>query len=191
MIEVPSIFCPKCGQPQAANETRFCSRCGFPLAGVVQLVSTGGAVPQMTPGDVGIKGMSPRQRATRQGLMMMLSTILVVPLVAILTVNLDLLPQMLIPLTAMILFIGGLLRIIYGKLFEENWPRNQVGGPATAYVPPYMAPPMNAPARAEIGGKQSIPATAWQRPRNTAELVNPPSVTENTTRLLDQNPEAK
>ena len=149
-------------------------------------------MPQMTPGDVGIKGMSPRQRATRQGLMMMLSTILVVPLIAILTVNLDLKPEMLIPLTAMILFIGGLLRIIYGRLFEENWPRNQVGGAATAYVPPYMAPPVNAPGRAEIGGKQSVPVSVWQqRPRNTAELVTPPSVTENTTRLLDQNPEGK
>jgi hypothetical protein len=191
MIEVPPMFCPKCGQPQAANETRFCSRCGFPLGGVVQLLSTGGAVPQMTPGDVGIKGMSPRQKAMRQGLMMMLTGILAVPLIAILTVQLNIIPEILIPLTAMILFIGGLLRIIYGKLFEENWPRNQVGGPATAYVPPYMAPPKRGPARAEIGGKQSIPITSWQKPRNTSELVTPPSVTENTTRLLDQNPEAK
>jgi len=28
-------------------------------------------------------------------------------------------------------------------------------------------------------------ALGWRRP-NTAELVNPPSVTENTTRLLDK-----
>jgi hypothetical protein len=123
--------------------------------------------------------------------MMMLSGILAVPLVAILTVQLGIIPEILIPLTAMILFIGGLLRIIYGKLFEENWPRNQVGGPATAYVPPYMAPPINSPARAEIGGKQSVPAAAWQRPRSTSELVAPPSVIENTTRLLDKNPEAE
>jgi hypothetical protein len=154
-------------------------------------VSTGGALPQISPGDLGIKEMSPRQRAMRQGLMMMLTGILAVPLVAILTVQLGIIPEILIPLTAMILFIGGLLRIIYGKLFEENWPRNQVGGQATAYVPPYMAPPLSAPARAEIGGKQSIPVPAWQRPRNTSELVTPPSVTENTTRLLDQNPDAK
>jgi hypothetical protein len=32
------MFCPKCSQSQPAEDLRFCPRCGFPLAGVQELV---------------------------------------------------------------------------------------------------------------------------------------------------------
>ena len=39
------MFCPKCSQQQASKELRFCSRCGFPLAGVTLLLENDGEVP--------------------------------------------------------------------------------------------------------------------------------------------------
>ena len=39
------MFCPQCGQQQVTGVIRFCSRCGFPLDGVIQLLSNGGALP--------------------------------------------------------------------------------------------------------------------------------------------------
>ena len=32
------MFCPRCGQEQISDEMRFCSRCGFQLTGVSELL---------------------------------------------------------------------------------------------------------------------------------------------------------
>src|SRR5262245_41687118 len=37
------MYCPQCSQQQISDEMRFCSRCGFALAGVMELVATGGS----------------------------------------------------------------------------------------------------------------------------------------------------
>ena len=34
------MFCPKCGHQQISNDTRFCSRCGFTLSFVSELLDT-------------------------------------------------------------------------------------------------------------------------------------------------------
>jgi hypothetical protein len=55
---------------------------------------------------------------------------------------------------------------------------------------PYVAPPM--PAQLGVMDRNAAlppaatPQGAWLQRPNTAELVRPPSVTENTTRLLDK-----
>jgi hypothetical protein len=186
------MFCPKCGQIQAASEQKFCSRCGFLLAGVVQLLESGGLqLPSESTSQP--SGLSQRTKGIRQGAMMMLLTLLLVPLMAILTVNLNIIPQLLIPLTAIVCFVGGLLRIIYALMFEEAGARAAV---PVSSIPAYMAaytPPqvLHGGQRQEIGASKSgtsqgIPVSTWQKPRNTAELVTPPSVTENPTQLLDE-----
>jgi hypothetical protein len=50
-------------------------------------------------------------------------------------------------------------------------------------APPQFAPQGQAPALPPPAAR--MPASSWRRP-NTAELANPPSVTENTTRLLEK-----
>ena len=39
------MYCPKCSQSQPSDETRFCSRCGFPLETVSVLIGHDGALP--------------------------------------------------------------------------------------------------------------------------------------------------
>ena len=41
------MHCPRCGQQQASGETKFCSRCGFQLAIVAELLHHGGTLPQL------------------------------------------------------------------------------------------------------------------------------------------------
>ena len=38
------MFCPKCGQQQVSNETRFCSRCGLAISGLAEYVAGGAAL---------------------------------------------------------------------------------------------------------------------------------------------------
>ncbi|HYP51045.1 MAG TPA: hypothetical protein VEQ34_08905, partial [Pyrinomonadaceae bacterium] len=41
------MFCPNCGQQQATEQMRFCSRCGFPLGLVTEILANGGFLPQL------------------------------------------------------------------------------------------------------------------------------------------------
>jgi hypothetical protein len=179
------MFCPQCGQQQVADATRFCSRCGFLLDGVSAVLATGGAVPTQYV-QPGYKPLSPRSKGVRQGALLMLSTLLLVPLVGIIGVVILGLPAGIVGITAITCFVGGLLRIFYALLMEEPIaPMNteSTGG----YVPPPMAQfsrPVQNPALPPASAKATAP---WRPRPNTAEIYQPPSVTENTTRLLDKD----
>ena len=41
------MHCPSCGQEQASVEIKFCSRCGFPLGLVSEILAHGGFLPQL------------------------------------------------------------------------------------------------------------------------------------------------
>jgi len=167
---------------------RFCSRCGFPLTGVTDLLNQGGAqsAAAAPPSE---QQMTPRRKGIKQGVTMMFIGAVLVPVLAVLatfTVGPSVL-EILVPLTAVICFAGGLMRILYAVFFEENNAVTQPSAPgnvSTAY-----SSELNAGARVSaLPPPQSRPAADFlQRRANTAELVPPPSVTENTTKLLDDD----
>jgi len=171
---------------------RFCSRCGFPLGGVVELLAQGGVL-RSGGEELQEQMMSPRRRGVRQGVMMMLVGTVLVPVLAILSdFNHFRLLELLVPLAAVICFAGGLMRILYATVFEQGASKTRKDAPA--YVPP-IAPQaqLNASVRASaLPPPQSIPVSDYTpRRTTTAELVPPPSVTENTTRLLDEEKTAR
>jgi hypothetical protein len=182
------MYCPKCSQQQVDDNVRYCSRCGFPLGAVSDLLASGGTSPLLHIAGEPTR-LSPRQKGIRQGAMMMLSTLLIVPIVIFLLVAMMHLPGILIPLTAVLLFMGGLLRILYAVFLEEEGSRTKQDA-VPGYIPPTSPARLSTPARGPaLPPAQSTPAPAWRRPVNTSELVSPPSVTENTTRLLDERPD--
>lgn len=177
------MYCPQCGQQQASGVVRFCSRCGFPLDGVIQLLGTGGILPVYHTSDEPVQ-ISPRRKGVKQGAVLLLSGAVIVPILGVLaSFSNAAFPEILAALAAIICFIGGPFRMLYAALFEEGAPRQfPAYGPPPVAAPPQFGPPRQhtalppPPARAP---------SAWRKP-NTAELANPPSVTENTTRLLDK-----
>jgi hypothetical protein len=180
------MYCPQCGQQQVSDVTRYCSRCGFLLDGVTAVLATGGAMPTRYA-QPGYKQLSPRSKGVRQGALLMLSTILVVPIVAILSVNLLYhVSHIIVPLAAIICFVGGLLRMLYALLMEDSSPA--VGGDSvSAYTEPGIPQFEQAARRTALPTPAVNPATGWRPRPNTAEIYQPPSVTENTTRLLDKD----
>ncbi|HKO97679.1 MAG TPA: zinc ribbon domain-containing protein [Pyrinomonadaceae bacterium] len=177
------MFCPQCGQQQIADNVRFCSRCGFLLEGVSTVMAAGGMVPGRYAPRVP-KGMSPRSKGVRQGAMLMLSTALIVPLLAILTVNFFGNPEVIVPLAALICFVGGLLRILYAVIMEDANPPIDISQ-ATGYAQGFT-PQLDASMRPSLPPASSSPV-GWRARPNTAEIYQPPSITENTTRLLDKD----
>lgn len=187
------MFCPQCGQRQVSSDVRFCSACGFQLHAVSELLRTGGVVTFRPSGP---RKLSPRQKGVRQGAMMMLSTMLFVPLVAIIGVALLNLPGEIAGIAAVTCFVGGLLRIIYAVMLEDREAPASESDQLNAYAPPqgaplYMSPP---PARGSALPPQQQPYAApdyrASRRAETGEVVQrPPSVTEGTTRLLGDQPD--
>ena len=179
------MYCPQCGQQQASGIVRFCSRCGFPLDGVIQLLGNGGMLPVYRSPDEPVP-ISPRRKGVKQGGVLLLSGAVLVPILGVLSsFSNSAFLEILLALAAIICFLGGPLRMLYAALFEEGAPN-----PMRAYGPP----PIPAPQPQQFGPPRQTPslpppparsASGWRRP-NTAELANPPSVTENTTRLLDK-----
>lgn len=177
------MFCPVCGKQQVSDATRFCSGCGFPLAGVGEVIAAGGAslsrVADGTP-----KPDSPRKRGIKQGAWVMLvGCFLIVPLIAITSAALHFSP-LFVSIAAVLSFVGGLLRIVYAAMFESG------------VAPVGLAPADNfmqigsSAVRGSLGPQTSAPVSDLRMPsagswRDTNDL-QPTSVTESTTRLLEK-----
>jgi hypothetical protein len=186
------MHCPQCGQQQLSGELRFCSRCGFPLGGVSELLASGGQLPTQEDANARRK-RSPRYEGIRQGVILFFLGAIVVPLLGILNAYQEApnILDLLTPLAAVLFFVGGFLRILYAAIFEEGAPTVYAQPPALPYMPPAPSTQLG------VGGvrgtalppAQSIPVPSWRQRPNTAEIVHQPSVTENTTRLLDEPPD--
>lgn len=179
------MFCPQCGQQQLSEAVRFCSRCGFQLGAVSGLLASGGVSPSVVMPDEGPAVETPRRKGMRQGGVMLLFGIFLMPMFAILHELLGT-PDKL-PLIGVLFFMAGLLRLIYALAFEEGSARRRKGSHApSAYAPPgqFGAGGWGA---GELPPAQSTPAHSYVPPRaNTSEIGYQPSVTESTTRLLDE-----
>ena len=150
------MFCSKCGQQQASESVRFCSRCGFKLSTVEE-------------------GLAKR--------LIMMAMYLVITICAIIGwgsittgpnyMQLRVVITVIAALTFYLLFSGDLKHIL-NKLFSLNVEqKNQDALAGREYA---LAP------------AQSIPMpTPGSRRVNTAEMVQPPSITEHTTILLDKD----
>lgn len=82
------------------------------------------------------------------------------------------------------MFYCGLLRIVYALMMENAYAPAEPNQMAS-YAPP-AAPQFEHFARAGLPPASTNTAPSWRPRPNTSELVHPPSVTENTTRLLDK-----
>jgi hypothetical protein len=129
--------------------------------------------------------VSPRKKGVKQGGLLLLSGALIVPILAMFaSFSSFVLPEMLAALAAIICFIGGPLRMLFAAVFEEGAPKPvRVYPSAPMHMPQQFAQHAPSPA---LPPPSVRPQPSWRPRPNTAELVSPPSVTENTTRLLEK-----
>lgn len=177
------MFCPQCGQQQVSRETRFCSRCGLPLNLIAEVVANGGTLPAIERMNQKQSGLT-RSTGLKFGLAWFLTlTFLVTPLVAVMDI------QPLIPVAAILGFIGGILIMVFSMIFLQNEPK------AFFYSNPNQFPQNNpnylsgnAQSNA-LPPQQSVPVENYVQPpanswRDTSDL-QPTSITEGTTKLLN------
>jgi hypothetical protein len=179
------MYCPKCSQQQVSDEMRFCSRCGFPLSAVRKLVAGEGAfIEHRAEAQAG--QLSRSQKGVRKGAWMMLASLALTLGVGLITAVDDEFAILLF--LPVLCFIIGFARVLYGvflaekmaSLVKRDAPQPQVA----SIMPGQLGTNVRSLELPPLGGK---PAEGFNQQRmKTAEMVQPPSVTENTTRLLDE-----
>lgn len=173
------MHCPQCGQ-QASGGERFCRHCGFSLQEVKSLLAPAQqeSTDSSSSGWLDLRvGADPR---SRKGLNQA-AALLILPLIAIFALmiqgvfNFALLPFLILAKIFFILLLPPILRFGYA-VFEA---KQELHSKSKNKI--------SATQRLEPSPVQSLPASSFgSRPRETAEVVQPPSVTDHTTKLLSE-----
>lgn len=168
------MFCPNCSQSQVSDEIRFCSRCGFPLSVVGELISNDGILPDNNSKSSDIK----RRRIILRSWAVL--TILSLTLAPFVVIGLTSVEAIIIYLFfSLVLLLSGFAWWIHTRLSKEdreilktfNAKKPNLGEADTIALPP-------------IG---SMTADRILQREQTKELVPSESVTEPTTKLFNQN----
>jgi len=181
------MFCPRCGQ-QAAEEVRFCSRCGLPLDAAAEVVEAGGHPDwHLARAEAGGGALTSRQRGMRKGLMLTIGGLLFFGVAILLTAFKEDLFVFLIP--AGILLTIGVMRMLYGLLLEEDKPDKKTAKRAAAAADDAAAGLGRGSSRgAQLPPARTVPASLYTNTADTNDMTaSPLSVTESTTRLLDED----
>jgi hypothetical protein len=161
------------------------------MEGVMHLLAHGGMLPVFQPAD-GENKISPRRRGVKQGALLMLIGAILVPILGVMAGfapgRLENVFVFFCAVSALICFLGGPLRMLFAAIFEEGAVTRPQFGPPT-YAPQTLP---GATPRVTALPPQPVSTTPWRQRPQTAEIVQPPSVTDHTTRLLDKSdPDAK
>jgi hypothetical protein len=182
------MHCPRCGQQQVSEDTKFCSRCGLPLGIVAEVLAHEGFLPQLNDLQKSKKWIT-RNLGLKLGLLwFVFFSIVLVPFAAITNA-----PEEIVAGFALIGFGGAVLISLLSWLFltndakkltpvqnsipNQNIAPQYVGGNRkTTALPPQTSQPVS---------KYVPPVNLWKAP-DTSELV-PHSVTDHTTKLLQKD----
>ena len=179
------MHCPSCGQQQVSNETKFCSRCGMPLSVVAEVVAHGGSLPQLAQLEQMNfkKPLFSKKNGVIFGIFWFIfMTMFATSFFAILEA-----PEQLIQIIA-VSGVFGAMMIIIGSL--TLFPTSK---PPAFFTGNVQRPPdqlQYGSGQATLPPAHSVPVGMYAAPmagswRDTNDL-QPTSITENTTRLLDE-----
>ena len=169
------MYCPNCGQQQISEEMRFCSRCGLAFSGLAEWLA-GGRLPLKRADEAqGPAPLSPRRKGMRRAAKLMFFSGVLFPVFLVFSIAAEEGGPMIIPF---LLFFVSLVLMLYARLFSDKTAPVITSAAQTSTLG-------SASARGSLPPAGNIPMPGVGRHVRTNELAQPPSVTENTTRLLD------
>jgi len=178
------MHCPQCGQQITSNDMRFCRHCGFALEGVRELLIPPEPVKDSPPGLLSIRiGADPRslKGLNQAACLLLLAFVPVVLAIAQGVFSFNLLPPLLLIKAFFVLLAISTVRFGYA-LYEAK----------QAWKPPKKAQIGTTTHKLELHQTDSASVTAFSPQRvNTAEIIQPSSITEHTTKLLGRSEEDK
>jgi hypothetical protein len=188
------MHCPRCGQQQISEETKFCSKCGFQLHVVSAVLMHGGSLPQLDllNQQQGARPWLNRRNGMLFSLFWFIFFLLIIcPFFGIMDAD------KLAGMAAIAGIFGGFIIFLASAFFLEGKPKPY--NPYQHQMPQY--PPqmgqMQQPGYQQnaLPPQQSVPVSNYTPPphvagswRDTNDFGRP-SVTEDTTRLLTKEEE--
>ena len=161
------MYCPRCAQQQLPDEVRFCSRCRFQLVAVSHLLRTEGIIyiqpKERLP-------LIKRQELRKGAKLIFFSFCLLVPFF-ILAIIIDHPLPLVVPF---ITFLAGLVQILYYFFFGESILPIKTQNQTFAF----------SENQHQLNYQSAQSLDFETRSFNTAEFVQPPSITEPTTDLI-------
>ncbi|HEV8593032.1 MAG TPA: zinc ribbon domain-containing protein [Pyrinomonadaceae bacterium] len=180
------MHCPRCGQQQISEQTKFCSRCGFQLGLVSELLEHGGFLPQLADLAARKKGLFTRKNGIIFSILWFIFWVMMVP--AFFGIA-DI--EEAAGVSAVFGLFTTMMLVIISLAFLKRTPKT-LELPVGHQMPPAPAlygnmsgaalPPQQTTPTIEY----TAPAGAWRTP-DTGEFARPGSVTEGTTKLLEKD----
>jgi len=174
------MYCPNCGQQQISDEMKFCSRCGIALSGLSEWLA-GGGLPEKRADERQVAAISPRRKGIRRAAKLMFFSGVLFIVLLVVSLAIDEGAPMILPVA---LFFVSLVLMLYARLFSDPTGVH----PQIIQTRAGQSPALGSdPTRSALppASNSSIPTFGTQ-PVRTNELAQRPSVTEHTTRLLDE-----
>lgn len=171
------MFCPQCGQQQSSEEVRFCPRCGLSLMPHVALLATADATPAALQGRAEAPRRSAKRKGMRRGAKLIFFAVVLAPIFLAFSLADDNPGFLVVPFTV---FLAGLSWLAYAWLFSDDL--------VDVHQRSSRRDLKAGGDNPSLGAAQFVPAPLFGQQRvHTAEIPRPPSVTENTTALLDKD----
>lgn len=181
------MHCPKCGQQQISEETRFCSRCGFQLGLVAKLLENGGFLPQLAEIYKGKSTFFSRKNGVIFSALWLIFWVMMLPAFFGIANEEDAAGVSAvfgIFTTMMFLIISLAVLKRAPKAYELAPHQMAASAPASLYgQAPIGALP---PQQTHPASTYMPPEGGWRVP-DTGDLARPGSVTEGTTKLLKKD----
>ena len=182
------MYCPRCSQQQVSEETKFCSRCGFPLGLVSEILAHGGFLPQLAELYKGKKLFT-----RRNGLIFSLFWFLIFVLLLTPFFGITGAPEELVAMAAIIGTMGAFIMMLASFLIlkkepsnfdiaNQALPANNIRNLHATQQPPALPPQYSQPAQSYVP-----PPGTWKAP-NTDDFARRGSVTDGTTKLFEKEP---
>jgi len=182
------MYCPRCGQQQVSNETKFCSRCGFQMGLVSELIANNGFLPQLQALYNQKSSFFTRKNGVIFTVLWFIFWVMMMPAFFGIANEDDAAGA-----TAVFGFFSSVMLLVLSLGVLKKAPK-------TYQLPPMDIPQMpqqyglhGNPAQQALPPQQTQPARAYTAPQgswrapDTGEFAVPGSVTDPTTKLLKKD----
>lgn len=178
------MFCPRCSQEQVSEEIKFCSRCGFPLGLVSEILANGGFLPQLAEIYKNKKLFTRRNGLIFTLFWFLIFVFILTPLFGIAGI------RELAGAAVVIGTMGGFVMLLASfTLFQKEPKHLQMLNQQLPVnnLKSFTGTQQNAlpPLQTRAAQDYFPPANAWKDPK-TDDLAQPGSIIEGTTKLLSK-----
>lgn len=182
------MHCPRCGQQQVSEETRFCSRCGLQLGLVAELLENDGFLPRLEELARGKRPIFTRKNGVIFSILWFIFWVMMMPAF----IGMGAGEEDAAGVSAVFGVFTTMMFVVVSLGFLKATPKHldlpvgdrTAAGPPGIYgkviqtaLPPQQSQPVSS---------YMPPEGSWKGP-DTGEFAQPGSVTDETTRLLKKN----